>query len=74
MKHLRASAAGLFSVEPEAFGGVPKVAAQAHLNQTQLYSALSPTGNPTFNSLSAILKAMGMHLAVQPIQTPATHP
>ena len=71
---MRASAAGLFSVEPEAFDGAPKVGAQVHLNPTQLYRTFSPTGNPTFSSLSALLKAMGMHLVVQPIQTPATHP
>jgi probable addiction module antidote protein len=52
----------------KAFGGVAKVAEQAHLNQTQLYRTLSPTGNPAFSSLSAILKAMGMRLSVQPIQ------
>lgn len=57
----------------KAFGGVPKVAEQAHLNPTQLYRTLSPTGNPAFSSLSAILKAMGMRLSVQSIQTPAAH-
>lgn len=51
----------------KAFGGVQKVAATAHLNPTQLYRTLSPTGNPALSSLSAILKALGLRLAVQPI-------
>lgn len=55
----------------QAFGGVQAVAEQAHLNPTQLYRTLSPKGNPALSSLSAILKAMGMRLAVQPLPTPA---
>lgn len=55
------------------FGGVPKVAAQAHLNPTQLYRTLSPNGNPAVSSLSAILKVMGLRLAVQSMQAPQVH-
>lgn len=51
----------------QAFGGVQTVAEQANLNPTQLYRTLSPKGNPALSSLSAILKAMGMRLAVQPL-------
>jgi probable addiction module antidote protein len=54
----------------KAFGGVPALAEKAHLNPTQLYRTLSPEGNPALSSLSAILKAMGMRLAVQPLQAP----
>lgn len=50
-----------------AFGGIQAVAEQAHLNPTQLYRTLSPKGNPSLSSLSAILKAMGLRLAVQPL-------
>ena len=50
-----------------AFGGVQAVAEQAHLNPTQLYRTLSPEGNPALCNFSAILKAMGMRLSVQPI-------
>ncbi len=57
----------------KAFGGVPKVAEQAHLNPTQLYRTLSPDGNPGFSSLSAILKVMGLRLAVQSVQAPTVH-
>ncbi|MGP1667180.1 MAG: helix-turn-helix domain-containing transcriptional regulator [Rhodanobacter sp.] len=52
----------------KAFGGVQTVADKAHLNPTQLYRTLSPTGNPALSSFSAILKAMGLRLAVQSIQ------
>ena len=47
-----------------AFGGIPSIAKQAHLNPTQLYRTLSPTGNPALRSLIAILKAMGLQLTV----------
>ncbi|SPA38220.1 conserved hypothetical protein; putative transcription factor, COG3636 [Cupriavidus taiwanensis] len=55
----------------QAFGGVQAVAERAHLNPTQLYRTLSPKGNPALSSLSAILEAMGMRLAVQPLNTSA---
>jgi len=57
----------------KAFGGVQTVADKAHLNPTQLYRTLSPTGNPALSNFSAILKAMGLRLAVQPVNAPPTH-
>ena len=57
----------------KAFGGVQAVAQQAQLNPTQLYRTLSPEGNPALSSFSAILKAMGMRLSVQPLQQPTAH-
>lgn len=57
----------------KAFGGMQAVAEQAHLNPTQLYRTLSADGNPALSSFSAILKAMGMRLSVQPMQTPTAH-
>jgi probable addiction module antidote protein len=51
----------------KAFGGMPKVAEQANLNSTQIYRTLSVSGNPGIGSLSAILKVMGLRLAVQPV-------
>lgn len=56
----------------QAFGGVQAVARQADLNPTQLYRTLSAQGNPALSSLSAILKAMGLRLAVQPLSSSAT--
>ena len=57
----------------KAFGGVQTVADTAHLSATQLYRTLSPDGNPVLSSLSAILKAMGLRLAVQSVHTPHAH-
>ena len=51
-----------------AFGGVQEVARQAEVNAHTLYRTLSERGNPELKTLSAILKAMGMRLAVQPIR------
>lgn len=47
-------------------GGIQAIAEKAELNSTQLYRTLSADGNPTLSSLSAILKAMGFQLSVQP--------
>ena len=49
----------------KAFGGVQSVAEKANLNATQLYRTLSAKGNPALSSFSAILKAMGLRLAVE---------
>ena len=57
----------------KAFGGVQAVAEQAHLNPTQLYRTLSPEGNPALSSFSAILKAMGLRLAVQSAKAEGVH-
>jgi probable addiction module antidote protein len=54
----------------KAFGGVQKVAETAQLSTTQLYRTLSPDGHPVLSSLSSILKAMGLRLAVQSTQAP----
>lgn len=55
----------------KAFGGVQSVAETAQLSPTQLYRTLSPNGNPVLSNFSAILKAMGLRLAVQPVQMPS---
>lgn len=55
----------------QAFGGVPSLANEADLNVTTLYRTLSRKGNPELKSLTAILKAMGMRLAVQPLHEPS---
>jgi probable addiction module antidote protein len=52
----------------KAFGGVQVVAEKAHLNPTQMYRTLSADGNPALSSLTAILKAMGLRLAVEPVK------
>jgi probable addiction module antidote protein len=54
----------------KAFGGVQAVADTAHLSATQLYRTLSPVVNPVLSNLSAILRAMGLRLAVQLVPPP----
>jgi probable addiction module antidote protein len=51
-----------------AFGGVQSIAEKADLNPTQLYRTLSNKGNPELRSLTAILKAMGLRLAVERVR------
>ncbi len=51
-----------------AFGGVPKLAEQTDLNANTLYRTLSARGNPEMKSLMAILKALGLRLAIEPIE------
>lgn len=57
----------------KAFGGVYKLAEEAELNATSLYRTLSPQGNPELRSLTALLKVMGMRLAVQPLRERKAH-
>lgn len=58
----------------EAFGGMRQVARSASLNPDQLYRTLSQTGNPEVHSLTAILRAMGLRLAIQPLRPTSTAP
>lgn len=51
----------------DAFGGVQEVARQAEANPNTMYRTLSERGNPSLKTLRAILSAMGLRLAVQPI-------
>jgi probable addiction module antidote protein len=52
----------------KAFGGVQSIAEKAKLNPTQLYRTLSEEGNPALSSIAAILKAMGLRLAVERVR------
>ena len=52
-----------------AYGGVATLARKADLNVNSLYRTLSHKGNPELKSLSALLRAMGMRLAVQTISS-----
>lgn len=58
----------------EAFGGIASLANSTGLNPKTLYRTLSARGNPELRSLSALLRAMGMTLAVQPLERPAGRP
>jgi DNA-binding phage protein len=44
---------------------VQKIAEKANLNATQLYRTLSEESNPALNSLTAVLRAMGLRMAVE---------
>lgn len=57
----------------KAFGGVQAVAKTAELNPTQIYRTLSENGNPELRNLNAILHAMGMRLAVEPLTRTVPH-
>lgn len=45
--------------------GMTEIAKKAGLGRQALYSALSETGNPTLETLTAVLGALGLELTVQ---------
>jgi probable addiction module antidote protein len=49
----------------DAHGGIRALSQDARLNRESLYRMLSRSGNPSLDSLAAVLKAFGMQLAVQ---------
>ncbi len=49
----------------EAHGGITALSRTAHLNRESLYRMLSKSGNPSLDSLAAVLSACGLRLAVQ---------
>lgn len=51
----------------EAFGGMGKLANDSSLNRESLYRMLSEKGNPRVSSLDALLHAMNLRLAVEPL-------
>ena len=54
----------------QAQGGIAKVAARSGLNRESLYRALSERGNPSVQTLSAVLGALGARLSVAGIKRP----
>ena len=49
----------------DARGGISAVSREAQLNRESLYRMLSRSGNPSLDSLGAVLHACGLRLAVQ---------
>jgi probable addiction module antidote protein len=49
----------------DAWGGMKKLSTEAKLNREGLYRALSEKGNPELASLTAMLRSMGLSLAVK---------
>ena len=52
----------------KAQGGLALIARKAKLTREATYKMLSKTGNPELRSLSAVLKATGLRIAVKPIE------
>lgn len=52
----------------KAQGGIARVARKARLTREATYKMLSKAGNPELRSLSALLAATGLRLAVRPIE------
>jgi probable addiction module antidote protein len=50
----------------DARGGIRALSRDAHLNRESLYRMLSKSGNPSLDSLAAVLNACGLRLSVQP--------
>ncbi len=50
--------------------GIKKVASSAKLNRENIYRMLSEKGNPRISSLIPLLKAIGVRLATEPIESP----
>lgn len=48
--------------------GLSQVAREAQLNRENLYRMLSLNGNPQLSSLTALLRSIGLRLAIQPDQ------
>ena len=49
----------------DAHGGIRALSRDTRLNRESLYRMLSRSGNPSLDSLSAVLNACGLRLAVQ---------
>ena len=52
----------------QARGGVATIARKAKLTREATYRMLSKTGNPELRSLTAVLAATGLRLAVKPVE------
>jgi len=51
----------------EARGGITQIARKAGIERESLHRALSAHGNPRFSTLSAVAKAVGLRLTVEPV-------
>lgn len=55
----------------QARGGVALIARKAKLTREATYKILSESGNPELRSLSAVLRAAGLRIAVKPLEKEA---
>jgi probable addiction module antidote protein len=51
----------------EARGGITQIARMAGVERESLHRALSSSGNPRFSTLSAVARALGLKLTVEPV-------
>ena len=51
--------------------GMSQIAREAGLSRESLYKALSQTGNPSFETVRAVLQALGLQLSVKRADKPA---
>ncbi len=50
----------------KASGGIGRIAERSGLHRTHLYRVLSPAGNPEMSTIGAVLKTLGLRLAILP--------
>lgn len=50
----------------DAHGGIRALSRNTQLNRENLYRMLSKSGNPSLDSLAAVLNGCGLRLAIQP--------
>jgi len=55
----------------QAQGGIAEIARKAKLTREATYKMLSKSGNPELRSLTAVLEATGLRIAVKPIEKQA---
>ncbi len=58
--------AALKDVADARLGGVSALSKKTDLNRQQLYKTLSKNGNPRLNTLSEVLRAVGLRVSVTP--------
>jgi probable addiction module antidote protein len=51
----------------EARGGITQIAKKAGIERESLHRALSGRGNPRYSTLSAIARAVGLRVTVEPV-------
>jgi probable addiction module antidote protein len=52
----------------KAQGGFTKLAQKSGLSRENLYTALSPDGNPRFDSITKILHSLGLRMSIEPLK------
>lgn len=51
----------------DAHGGIGAISKDAHLNRESLYRMMSRAGNPSFESLTAVLAVCGLRLGIKTV-------